>query len=40
MTPSMKSNKPADSRRALCLAGALIGLSVALGACKTTPTTW
>jgi pilus assembly protein CpaD len=34
MTPSMKSKMPADSRRALCLAGALIGLSVALGACK------
>ena len=36
MTPRMKSKKPADPRRALCLAGALIGLSVALGACKTT----
>src|SRR6185312_7153370 len=36
MTPSMKSKKPADPRRTLCLAGALIGLSVALGACKTT----
>jgi pilus assembly protein CpaD len=36
MTPTMKSRKPADPRRALCLAGALIGLSVALGACKTT----
>ena len=36
MTPRMKSRKPADSRRALCLAGALIGLSVALGACKHT----
>ena len=34
MTPSMKSKMPADSRRALCLAGALIGLSVALGACN------
>jgi pilus assembly protein CpaD len=34
MTPKMKSKMPADSRRALCLAGALIGLSVALGACK------
>lgn len=34
MTPRMKSKKPADPRRALCLAGALIGLSVALGACK------
>ena len=36
MTPSKKSTKPADSRRALCLAGALIGVSVALGACKHT----
>ena len=34
MTPRMKSRKPADSRRALCLAGALIGVAVALGACK------
>ena len=34
MTPRMKSKMPADSRRTLCLAGALIGLSVALGACK------
>ena len=29
MTPKMKSKMPADSRRALCLAGALIGLSAA-----------
>ena len=36
MTPSKKSTKPADSRRALYLAGALIGVSVALGACKHT----
>src|SRR6185437_2131790 len=36
MTPRMKSNKPADPRRALCLAGALIGLSVALSACNHT----
>jgi pilus assembly protein CpaD len=36
MTPSKKSTKPADSRRALCLAGALIGVAVALGACKHT----
>jgi len=34
MTPKMKSRKPADLRRAVCLAGALIGLAVALGACK------
>jgi pilus assembly protein CpaD len=34
MTPKMKSKKPADPRRALRLTGALIGLSVALGACK------
>ena len=34
MKPSMKSKIPADSGRALCLAGALIGLSVALGACN------
>ncbi len=36
MTPSKKSTKPADPRRALCLAGALIGVAVALGACKHT----
>src|SRR5712671_4572574 len=36
MTPKMKSNKPADPRRALYVAGALIGLSVALGACNHT----
>ena len=36
MTPKIKSNKSAASRRALCVAGALIGLSVTLGACKTT----
>ncbi len=41
MTSKIKSNKSAASRRALCVAGALIGLSVTLGACKTTePTTW
>src|SRR3954465_3533449 len=37
MTPRMKSKKLADPRRTLCVAGALIGLSVALGACKPTP---
>jgi four helix bundle protein len=31
MTPSKKSTKPADSRRALCLAGALIGQLVGAG---------
>ncbi len=36
MTPRMKSKMPADPRRSLCVAGALIGLSVALGACKHT----
>src|SRR6266511_1214868 len=36
MTLRMKSRKPADPRRALRLTGALIGLSVALGACKHT----
>jgi pilus assembly protein CpaD len=36
MKTSIKSNRSADARRALCVAGALIGLSVALGACKTT----
>src|SRR2546421_13043280 len=36
MTPKMKSKKPADPRRALRLAGTLIGLSVALSACKHT----
>ena len=36
MTPRMKPTRPADPRRALCVAGALIGLSVALGACKHT----
>src|SRR5215208_3042550 len=36
MTPKMKPKKPADTRRAVCLAGALIGLAVALGACKHT----
>ena len=36
MTPRMKSIRPADPRRALCVAGALIGLSVALGACNHT----
>src|SRR5829696_6714144 len=34
MTPKMKPMKPADPRRAVCLAGALIGLAVTLGACK------
>jgi pilus assembly protein CpaD len=34
MTQRLKSTKPADPRRALRLAGALLGLSVALGACK------
>jgi pilus assembly protein CpaD len=32
----MTSNRPADRKRAMRLAGALIGLSVALSACKTT----
>src|SRR5258705_3754598 len=36
MTPQMTSNRPADRKRAMRLAGALIGLSVALSACKTT----
>src|SRR5258708_15730880 len=36
MTPRMKEKMASDPRRALCLAGALIGLSVALGACKHT----
>lgn len=36
MTPRMKSRMAAELRRPLLLAGALIGLSVALGACKTT----
>ena len=36
MTPKIKSTKSADARRVLCMAGALIGLSVALSACKTT----
>ncbi|MEH2592540.1 CpaD family pilus assembly protein [Bradyrhizobium sp. AZCC 1721] len=36
MTPKTKSTKPADPRRTLGLAGALIGLSVALSACKHT----
>lgn len=36
MTPRMKSRMAAGLRRPLLLAGALIGLSVALGACKTT----
>ena len=34
MTPRITPTNPADVRRALRLAGALIGLSVALGACK------
>jgi pilus assembly protein CpaD len=38
MTTSIKSNRSAAARRALGVAGALIGLSVALGACKTTTT--
>ncbi|MEH2504370.1 MULTISPECIES: CpaD family pilus assembly protein [unclassified Bradyrhizobium] len=36
MTPKTKSTKPADPKRTLGLAGALIGLSVALSACKHT----
>ena len=36
MAPSIKSSKPAETRRTLYVAGALIGLSVALGACKTS----
>jgi pilus assembly protein CpaD len=35
MKTSIKSNRSADAKRALCVAGVLIGLSVALGACKT-----
>ena len=34
MTRAMTSRMPADRRRALRLAGALIGLAVTLGACK------
>jgi pilus assembly protein CpaD len=34
MTSRTKSTRPADPWRALCLTGALIGLSVALSACK------
>ena len=34
MTSRMKSTRPADPKRALCLAGALIGLSIALSACQ------
>jgi pilus assembly protein CpaD len=34
MTPQMTSGKPADRKRALRLAGALIGLAAALSACK------
>ena len=34
MTPQTTSRTPADRKRALRLAGALIGLAVALGACK------
>jgi pilus assembly protein CpaD len=36
MKTSIRSIRPAGARRALCAAGALIGLAVALGACKTT----
>ena len=36
MTPQMTSKLPADRKRALRLAGALIGLAVVLGACKHT----
>jgi len=36
MTLSMKPTRPADPKRALCLAGALIGLSIALSACQHT----
>jgi pilus assembly protein CpaD len=38
MTTRTKPNTPADFRRALYLGGALIGLSLALGACKTMAT--
>ena len=34
MTLQRTSRQPADRKRALHLAGALIGLAVALGACK------
>ena len=34
MTPQLTSTTPADRKRALRLAGALIGVSVALGACR------
>src|ERR671935_2182176 len=34
MTPQSTSTRPADRKRALRLTGALIGLSMALGACK------
>ena len=36
MTRPMTSTTPVDRKRALRLAGALIGLAVALGACKHT----
>jgi pilus assembly protein CpaD len=36
MTPQMTFEKPADRKRALRLAGTLIGLAVALSACKHT----
>ena len=36
MTPRMTSHKPADRKRVLRLAGALLGVAVALGACKHT----
>ncbi len=36
MTPQMTSHRAADRKRALRLAGALIGVAVALGACKHT----
>ena len=38
MKPRIKSRMPAGFRRPLGLAGALVGLSVALGACKTAST--
>src|SRR5882757_8544457 len=36
MTRQLTSRTPADRKRALLLAGALIGVSVALGACQHT----
>ena len=37
MTPQRTSGTSADRKRALRLAGALIGLAVVLGACKHIP---